>query len=91
MAYLQQEDEAGKLLEQAADKSPGSAQAQLYLGRMLLDGDDAQAAIEALVQAKLNDPRSWRAYAWLAEAYTLDGQVDLAEQQLRDALESRLG
>ena len=87
VAHRRGEPEARELLERAVERTPDSTAAALYLGRLRLDAGELEAAVDALVSAKRNDPRSWRAYAWLSEVYLLQERFDLAESQLREALD----
>ena len=80
-------EEARAAFGRALSLDPRNTTALLYLGRLELDAGNDEAAVEALVQAKLHDPTSARALAWLGEAYLELERYDEAETQLRASLE----
>jgi Flp pilus assembly protein TadD len=77
---------AKQLLNEAKQLDANHGKANYYLGLIALAENDPKAAIEALVQARRNDPRSWMTLAALGEAYLSNGRVLEAETQLREAV-----
>jgi tetratricopeptide (TPR) repeat protein len=87
VAFLRGDRErAGELLSEAVELAGDFAPAHEWMGRVHLAVGDHAGAVAAFVQAKRCDPRSWRAYTGLGEAYLGQGRTDEAEKQLRGAL-----
>jgi serine/threonine-protein kinase len=87
-AFRQGEEEAaGGYVTRALNLEPDQPLALLYRGRLQLDGGDPQAAVDSLVAAKRADEGSWRAAAWLGDAYLVLDRLDDAETQWRAALD----
>jgi len=73
-------------LRQAVREQPGSAAAQLALGRGLLAQGDLAASLESLELARELDPGQPGLAAALGRAYLVSGQYDESERALREAL-----
>jgi len=82
---------AEELLNQALTLDERNPVALTFRGRLLLDSGDTVRAIDSLVAAKRNDPSSWRAPAWLGNAYLVAGREGDAELQWKEALALRDG
>ena len=78
---------AEELLLQAVAQDKGCAPAQYQLGLLRLEQGDALAASNALVEAKRSQPKNWRIYTALGDAYRMDGRDEDAEGQYHAAIE----
>ena len=72
-------------LQRALQLDGNNPLALTYLGRLQLERRDTVQAIDLLVNAKRYDPGSWRAPAWLGDAYLASGREEDAETQWRAA------
>jgi len=79
-------DRALALCEEAVRMHPGSAEAQMELGRMLTDHGRAQEAMEHLLAAERIWPRRVEPHYNLARAYYQQKMFDKAAEQCRSAL-----
>jgi tetratricopeptide (TPR) repeat protein len=73
-------------LRQAAREHPGSASAQLALGRALLAQGDLAASVASLERARELDPGEPGLAAALGRAYLVSGRYEESERALREAL-----
>jgi tetratricopeptide (TPR) repeat protein len=79
-------EEAFRLLERWADRSPTSAEARVELARLTEEFGDRQAAKEHLIEALSVDPRDPRALAALGRLREQSGQYALAVNNYRQSL-----
>lgn len=79
-------DRALELCKQAVRMHPGSAEAQMELGRMLTDHGRAQEAMKHLLAAARIWPRRVEPHYDLARAYYQQNMFDEAERECRTAL-----
>jgi tetratricopeptide (TPR) repeat protein len=73
-------------LRRAARENPGSAGAQLALGRALLAQGDLAASLASLERARELDPGQPGLAAALGRAYLVSGRYEESERALREAL-----
>jgi tetratricopeptide (TPR) repeat protein len=80
-------DAARELIEQVLSEAPSEVEALILRGGIRIDEGQTDDAIADLRTAYRNDPESERALALLAQAHLRAGDVNLAEERLRDLLE----
>jgi tetratricopeptide (TPR) repeat protein len=80
LSKLDRNEEALKLLQQAAHKSPGSAKAQFEFGRVLLQVGSVEAAKTSLLRALEIDPTLPRAHYFLGNAYQRLHETEKADE-----------
>lgn len=85
--YLGDRGAAEKLLKQAVQQRIETAPAWLILGLIYLDQNKLDAALAALSQATLYDPKNARAHNYLGVVVGRLGWLDAAEAELRKAIE----
>lgn len=78
-----QKDEARTLLERAVAASPQHAESQYELGKLLLDGGDAAAAVPHLESSEAADASKDYVHYQLGVAYRKLGRTEDAQRELR--------
>ena len=78
---------AMRALRQAVNQAPGLAEAHALLGRILLEVDSIEHALQSLEAALSLNPETMSLYRELARAYALSGDWARSEEMLTRSLQ----
>lgn len=80
-------EQAGSMLKELLEQHPNHVDALMLRGRMAISDGEADSAIADFRTALKEQPTSEDAMKYLAQAYVLDNQPELAQQQLQSLLQ----